>query len=679
MSSAAKRGFLSLNFTNRCNLRCAYCLKGEIYGTAKRHDELDVAAWRSFLLMLNEWHPHPFEIDITGGEPLLRRDVYELIAVCKSLGHRVSLCSSGALINERVAENIAQSGLDAIGISLDSLSPLVHDELRGKIGTTELAIQAIERLHKAAPMLSIGLHTVISRKSLSGLGDVLAWADASSSLRFVYLQAVAEPLESGAGLGWQFAPRFATLWPDPERVHAFLEQVIKVKLSGEPSKIGNPIAQLRLFQAYFKDPLGFAVHVDATVKQFALHVEDNGDLRIFHGRGGRIGNIATSDPEILRTSIAQADYSISGDELRGARHILLNCFPDRQPLELNELTQRAHALLPPETTVQDVKPTLDLKFCTVHIENRCPAACKMCFYWKERESRYALEDKHWENLLKDLSRLVERPFQIQLSGGEPLLNPAIYDIIAAGNAHGFLMSFPTSGMPFNDKTIARIAAAKPFTVSVSIDSIDGAIHDRLRGKPGLLNKALDGIKRLKDSNPAIHIDLLCTIMGANIEGLGDLLDYAEQTEEIHQLYLQTVAQPFLEAPYDPLWFQRPEHADLWPSNPVARKRAFSAVYEAKARSSKLSNSLRQLQYFERYYENPRQYVADRECSVGEFSVSIGLDGSLFLCQFLPGYKLGNITTDSLYDLWYSAKAQGIRRDMAKCQEHCQFFLNCYFS
>ncbi|KAA0228852.1 radical SAM protein [candidate division KSB1 bacterium] len=82
----------------------------------------------------------------TGGEPLLRKDIFELIAWAKSCHLSTSLMSNGLLINDRRAKNLIDAGLDLIYISLDGSTPELNDALRGIKGYFELASQGIENL-----------------------------------------------------------------------------------------------------------------------------------------------------------------------------------------------------------------------------------------------------------------------------------------------------------------------------------------------------------------------------------------------------------------------------------------------------------------------------------------------------------------------------------------------------
>jgi MoaA/NifB/PqqE/SkfB family radical SAM enzyme len=85
-------------------------------------------------------------LTFTGGEPLLRKDIYELIVCAKAHRLSTSLYSNGLLINTRRATELINSGLDLIYLSLDGSTSALNDRLRGISGYFDLVMKAIESL-----------------------------------------------------------------------------------------------------------------------------------------------------------------------------------------------------------------------------------------------------------------------------------------------------------------------------------------------------------------------------------------------------------------------------------------------------------------------------------------------------------------------------------------------------
>jgi cyclic pyranopterin phosphate synthase len=113
---------LRISVTDRCNFRCVYCMPKEVFGNDYRYLE------RSELLTFEEIERVAAsavrlgvqKLRITGGEPLVRRGVEELIAMLARLPVEITLTTNGALLAEK-AEALAAAGLRRITVSLDSL------------------------------------------------------------------------------------------------------------------------------------------------------------------------------------------------------------------------------------------------------------------------------------------------------------------------------------------------------------------------------------------------------------------------------------------------------------------------------------------------------------------------------------------------------------------------------
>lgn len=120
---------ISWNSTNKCNLSCPHCYRnaGEDLGTELNTNEakkmLDQIKAANFHLMI-----------FSGGEPLLRDDIFELMAYASAIGLRPVLGTGGGLINSNSAQKLKKAGVLAAGISLDSVNPEKHDQFRGEKG-----------------------------------------------------------------------------------------------------------------------------------------------------------------------------------------------------------------------------------------------------------------------------------------------------------------------------------------------------------------------------------------------------------------------------------------------------------------------------------------------------------------------------------------------------------------
>jgi cyclic pyranopterin phosphate synthase len=118
---------LRISVTDRCNFRCRYCMPKEVFGSAFRFlPRAEILSYEEIGRVARAaWELGARKMRLTGGEPLLRRDLTELVAMLAALpGVEVALTTNGALLAER-AGALAAAGLSRVTVSLDSLDDAV--------------------------------------------------------------------------------------------------------------------------------------------------------------------------------------------------------------------------------------------------------------------------------------------------------------------------------------------------------------------------------------------------------------------------------------------------------------------------------------------------------------------------------------------------------------------------
>lgn len=145
---------LSWNTTNQCNLYCDHCYRD---AGARVEDELTTAEAGN---LIDEAAKAGFRIMIfSGGEPLLRPDLPELVSRAAARGLRPVLGSNGTLLTTELARELKAAGALAVGISLDSCDPARHDRLRQKEGAWRKAVAGMAACREAG--LPFQVHTTV--------------------------------------------------------------------------------------------------------------------------------------------------------------------------------------------------------------------------------------------------------------------------------------------------------------------------------------------------------------------------------------------------------------------------------------------------------------------------------------------------------------------------------------
>lgn len=145
---------ISWNTTNQCNMYCKHCYRD---AGVKASDELSTEEGKN---LISEIKKAGFKIMIfSGGEPLMRPDIFELVEHAAKVGLRPVFGTNGTLITRDVARRLKELGVMGMGISLDSLDPEKHNTLRCYPGGFEQAVQGMENC--LAENLPFQIHTTV--------------------------------------------------------------------------------------------------------------------------------------------------------------------------------------------------------------------------------------------------------------------------------------------------------------------------------------------------------------------------------------------------------------------------------------------------------------------------------------------------------------------------------------
>lgn len=158
---------VSYNLTRKCNLKCSHCY---INATQKELDgELNTEESKQLIDQIANVS-RPLLI-LSGGEPLLRKDVYELVRYGTEKGLRMGLGSNGGLIDQKAASRLKEAGIKTVSISLDSNLPSQHDEFRGVAGSWDKAIGAIKALRDND--ILVQLNTTLTQQNYDQIDDIM--------------------------------------------------------------------------------------------------------------------------------------------------------------------------------------------------------------------------------------------------------------------------------------------------------------------------------------------------------------------------------------------------------------------------------------------------------------------------------------------------------------------------
>lgn len=154
---------LRISVTDRCNFRCRYCMPRERFG--ENHTFLPRRAYLSFEeieKVVIACRPLGLEkVRITGGEPLLRPDLHDLISRVSSTGVEVALTTNASLLSGQ-APRLADAGLDRVTVSLDALDPKIHSQMTDSSIPVEVVLGGIDAALEAG-LSPVKVNCVVQR------------------------------------------------------------------------------------------------------------------------------------------------------------------------------------------------------------------------------------------------------------------------------------------------------------------------------------------------------------------------------------------------------------------------------------------------------------------------------------------------------------------------------------
>jgi Fe-coproporphyrin III synthase len=197
-TAAERRPIVVWNITRTCNLHCVHCYSdsdaqkypGELSTEEATHVIDDLAAFRVPALL------------VSGGEPILRPDLLELIEYATGKGLRVTLSTNGTLIDETVAAKLKAlgstptrasgltplgAGLTYVGISLDGIGE-TNDRFRGKQGAFDAAVRGFRNCHAVGQ--KVGLRLTLTRRNCQDLHQIFDFIEAEGIQRACFYHLV---------------------------------------------------------------------------------------------------------------------------------------------------------------------------------------------------------------------------------------------------------------------------------------------------------------------------------------------------------------------------------------------------------------------------------------------------------------------------------------------------------
>lgn len=158
--------YLFLELTSHCNESCLHC--GSRCGEYE-YDELTFDDYKKILDSVKEdFDIKKMMLCVTGGEPLLRPDFFEIMNYAKSLGFTWGMTSNGTLIDDKVCQKLYDAGMGTIAVSIDGLEKY-HDDFRRTPGGYKAAMNGLQSLVNFGKFKDVMVTTVVTHQNIDQL------------------------------------------------------------------------------------------------------------------------------------------------------------------------------------------------------------------------------------------------------------------------------------------------------------------------------------------------------------------------------------------------------------------------------------------------------------------------------------------------------------------------------
>lgn len=637
---------LILLITRNCNLRCEFCDIAKVEQKTKimRKEE-------AFKIIDSAFHLGIKEIELTGGEPLLHPDVFEIAKYSHSRNMKVLLTTNGILVKSNI-QKILDSKFSFISISIDG-EETTHDALRNYQGAYKLAVEAIDLLkqHK----VETAINFVVTNKNIYELEKVYNYFF-ERNINLVFFPVINRPeLFLSKAVEIKMFLKFIKKLYYKSRISVYEYNYLKDAVLVYFGKKGTPVRCLGLNRE-------IGIDTDGAISPCCVWENRKGELN-------DLGNLFKSDLEELwfSSKFCKARLSIFSEGCQ-------NCF-NPSIYELTKLTG-INYLVRNTIKFHNVMGISIPKYITkpshVHFRftSRCNLSCRHCDIWKiKTDYNKELSVHQWQECIDKLSNWLGK-FRLDLAGGEILLYKEAINLIRHCANRDIEVNLTTNATMINDETAKRLVDSGLYAINLSLDGLD-RIHEFTRNQKGIYSKVQNAAFALVKyrSNNKPYIVIATVITKYNLEELGDIIKLVDDWG-IDGVNFQILDHNF-GAQYFNDWFKNNE---FWPDDYNKVENVFGKIIQAKKSGTKIYNSLVQLNDMREYYRDPIK-IAEHKCTSGNKNFIVDEFGGIRLCWNME--PIGDIIRQDPKKVWYSKLAFQKRKEIYACRRTCRI-LNCNY-
>ncbi|MBF8273914.1 MAG: radical SAM protein [Magnetococcales bacterium] len=309
------------------------------------------------------------------------------------------------------------------------------------------------------------------------------------------------------------------------------------------------------------------------------------------------------------------------------------------------------------------------------VTERCNGLCKMCFVGMNNadknfrgQSKVEIPKEDTVRLIREAKELSGSSFYLALIGGELLLYHGFAAALEESRKHNISLTFTTNGYTLNDTNVNDIIRSNPMNVSISLESIDPEINERLRSFKNGTRKTMEGIDRLIKQREANNADFSVIIKSI--------------VTEVNFRQLPDVVRRYAKIP-KVLWNPQPfyhnadgvaEHmADFSVKDVNELREVIDEIKELRRQGYAIVADEETLENFIDYFRDglhKERVRHNKRCTLGYTHMFVSPSGGVIMCPYILK-SVGNVFQgQSLKEIWNSPEAKAHREEMASCRINC---------
>jgi MoaA/NifB/PqqE/SkfB family radical SAM enzyme len=285
---------------DRCMLRCSFC----DYWKHTGEGELDISEWFRFLDQIHGWLGSSFRLSVTGGEPFMKKGIWEFLEHCANLQIPTVLLTNAYSVSEKHLRRLANIRLTQVSISVDGL-PDQHNAVRGLKNAFERTWASIQFLLAQPRSFLVATSTVISQQNIKDLGKIAEFL-ASGGVERIFFQPIQGVPQNAGRADYPTFPYNSPLWPTSEgEINDAIDQLLDAKKKGVP--IAHSKNELESYRQYFLKAQDWVRPWACNLVFSSFYVNAYGDVRLCIPDSRAVGNLTEGTPQEIWNSARTND------------------------------------------------------------------------------------------------------------------------------------------------------------------------------------------------------------------------------------------------------------------------------------------------------------------------------------------------------------------------------------